>query len=305
MPTITPQARANIGGSEDTHQARRVQMTAATGMNLPSTSQAKTPPTIPPAAQKTAQPGITEDTTAQAVTLSPQLTALARKQQKLQQEIQAQREREAAWATKEADYVPKSAIKTKLQENAAAALADLGTNYEELTQLHLAQMNGADPVRELRSEVDQIKKTQEDNVNKQYEATLKQYRSEAVALIATDPKAFLFISKGKLEDAVVQHIVETWEADPDQVLTVAQAAKEVEEVLRENARAAAAALKELEPPAEETAQPPKKTLPPPQAAAPRTLTQRVEAAPPARTYGQFQHLSMKERIAQAVARSQR
>ncbi len=179
-------------------------------------------------------------------------------------------------------------------------------DYEQFNAAIIAQLNGADPVQELRSEVNNLKKTQEDNVNKQYDATLKQYRAEADSLVASDPKAFHFINKGKHQDVVVQHIVDTWKDNPDQVLTVAQAAKEVEEVLRENAKAYADALKELDPPAEAPVDP-KKTLPPPKpAAAPRTLTQQSEAsAPPVRTVGQFQHLSMKERIAQAVARAQR
>jgi hypothetical protein len=282
---------------------------ASTGMTLPPRDPAQPAATTPAAATAPAesgQPSITEETTAPAVTLSPQLTALARKQQKLQQEIQAQREKEAAWATEKADYIPKSAIQAKFETDALGALKDLGMTYEQFNERILAQLNGADPVRELRSELDQLKKSQEDNVNKQYEATLKQYRAEADSLVASDPKSFHFIVKGNLQDAVVEHIVETWKENPDQVLTVAQAAKEVEEVLREDAKAKAAALKELEPaPAEvPTQQAKKQTLPPPKQAAPRTLTQQVETAP-MRTYGQAQHLSMKERIAQAMARAQR
>lgn len=306
MPTITPQARATIGGSSDVEApARRTSVSASTGMNMPTVRETKPTPSAGGAAPVSGHPSMGEETTAPAVTLSPQLTALARKQQKLQQEIQAQRDREAAFDAKQADYIPKSSLTAKFETDALGALKDLGMTYEQFNERLLAQLNGADPVKELRSEFDQFKKTQEESVNKQYDATLKQYRSEADALIAADPKAFHLITKGKHQDAVVQHIVETWEADPDQVLTVSQAAKEVEEVLRENARAYADALKEIDPPAEATAQSARKTLPPPKAAAPRTLTSQVEATPQPRAHGQFQHLSMKERIAQAVARSQR
>lgn len=305
MPTITPQGRPAIGGSEESPSNRRVQLTVPTGMNSPSIREAKPPVSAPVSTAKPGQPGIVEETPAQAVTLSPQLTALARKQQVLQREIQAQREKEAAWESKKADYLPKSDLQAKFETDALGALKDLGMTYDQFNEKLLAQLNGADPVRELRSEVEQLKKSQEDSTNKQYEATLKQYRAEADALVAKDAKAFHLITKGKHQDAIVQHIVETWQENPDQILTVEQAAKEVEEVLRENARAAADALKELDPPAEETAIPAKKTLPPPQAAPQRTLTQRAEVAPAAPTRGAFQHLSMKERIAQAIARSQR
>jgi len=304
MPTITPQGRPTIGGSDDSIP-QRTTVKVSTGIN-PSPKTAPQPQAAPP---KTGQSSVGEETRPPAVTLSPQLSALARKQQKLQAEIQAQREKEAAFEASKADFVPKSAFKDKLKQNAAEALAELGTNYDELSQLMLAQAQGADPnaerIERLTSEVENLKKSQEENVNKQFEATLKQYKAETDALVASDPKAFHFILKENLQDDVVQHIVDTWKDDPDQVLTVAQAAKEVEEVFREKAKAIAEHLKELEP-AEAPAAQSQKTLPPPKtAAAPKTLTEQVAASPTQRTYGQFQHLSMKERIAQSIARASR
>lgn len=302
MPIITNQGRPSIGG-EGTPAPHRPTVKVSTGINPSPRTEA---PATQPAPQ-VGQSSVKEETQPQAVTLSPQLSALAREQQKLQQKIQAQRDREAEWEAKQADFVPKSSIKAKAQQNAQEALMEaMGMNYEELTQLLLSQSSGDDPVKNLASRFDQFEKSQEEKTNKQYEATLKQYRRETDSLVAEDPRAYHFITKQGLQDAVVEHIVETWEEDPDQVLTVAQAAKEVEEALRENAKAAADALRELDPPAEVPAKDSKQTLPPPrkEAAAPKTLTQQVETAP-TRTYGQFQHLSMKERIAQATARAQR
>lgn len=296
MPTITHPARANIGGNPAEFTQPRAQLKASTGMSIPPSKEATSP--------ELGQPGIKEETTPQAVTLSPQLTALARKQQKLQQEIQSQRDKETAWAAERADYIPKGTFKAKLQENAAAALQDLGLDYNELTDLLLKQQQSEDPVKRLESEINKLKQSQEENVNKQYEATLKQYKAEVSSLVTADPKAFFFIHKEGHQDAVVQHIVETWKENPDEVLTVEQAAKEIEEVLREEAKAKAAALKELEPdPVDPEEKPTAKTLPPPKQAA-RTLTQQVESTP-TRTYNQFQHLSHKERIAQSIARAQK
>lgn len=294
MPTISPTVRASIGPSSEEFKQPRAQVKATTGMNLPPVSESK-----PPVDSKNGQSGINEDTQTPAVTLSPQLTALARKQQKLQQEIQAQRDKEAAWVTKESNYVPKDQFKAKLQQNAVEALKDLGLDYEELTNLLLNQQNGDDPVKKLESKITQLEKAQEENVSKQYDATLKQYRAETDSLISSDPKAYFLITKGSHQDAVVQHIVDTWKEDDTKILSVDQAAKEVEEFLREQARAQKKLLEELEgPPAETTAT---KKLPPPKQVT-RTLTNQVESSP-TRTYGQFQHLSMKERIAQAVARA--
>lgn len=306
MPTITPQARVQIGGNSEDFIRPRASITAQTvAGGMPSKPRDSATPATH-STQKTGQSTISEETSEKAVTLSPQLTALARRQQKLQQEIQAQRDKEAAWATKEADYVPKSTLKARFQEDPLEGLKEyMGMDYEQFNAAVLSKLNGADPVRELRSEIDQLKKNQEDNTNKQYEATLKQYKAEADALVSSDLKAFHLINKGKHQDAIVQHIVETWQENPDSVLTVAQAAKEVEEVLRENARAQAAALKELDAPVEEAAPNPKKTLPPPQRGGAQTLTNQVDRTPQGRIPNQMQHLSMKERLAEAVRRAQR
>lgn len=310
MPAITPQVRASIGGNSDAPPAPRLAIKAATGMEPPRVPPAQ-PAAAAPAAQapqapsapvKTGQSDTVEETTpTAAVTLSPQLTALARKQQKLQQEIQAQREREAKWAQEQANYVPKSSIKEKLRTDAAGALKELDLDYEELTRLLLEQQQGADPVNALKADIEKMKADQQQAVSAQYEATLKQYKAEAEAVVAADPKAFFLINKGKHHDVVVQHIVDTWQENPEQVLTVEQAAKEIEEYFREQARQQKALLEELEgPPPAPTPPVPEKKLPNPT----RTLTQQVETAP-TRTFGQFQHLSMKERIAQAIARSQK
>ncbi len=305
MPTITTTGRAVIGGSPEDFRQPRALVKTSTGMNLPPLRESKPEGTETAPTQKIGQPGTTEEGKTGEVTLSPQLTALARKQQKLQAEIQAQRDREAAWTAKEADYVPKSSLQAKAKQNVNEALQEaLGMDYEAITQLVLSQGQDADPLGELRSEVQQMKKSQEENVNKQYEATLKQYRAEAESLISSDPKAFHFINKGKHQDVVVQHIVETWEENPDKILTVEQAAKEVEEFLRADAKEKADALRELDPPQEEETKPAQKTLPPPRPQAPRTLTNQVESSP-TRTYNQFQHMSMKERIAQSIARTQK
>ena len=170
MPTITPQARASIGGSEEAPAARRAQVTASTGMQVPKAPAAATNAAAPAGAQ----PGISEETPAPAATLSTQMTALARKQQKLQQEIQAQRDKEAGWEREKADYVPKSKVKEGLLKTPLDFFKDHGVTYEEFNAAVLGQLNGADPVQELRSELAEIKRSQEESTNKQYDATLKQ-----------------------------------------------------------------------------------------------------------------------------------
>lgn len=314
MPTITPATGPQDTRSQAVSTRPRQTVNASTRDDISPKPKAD-------AQGNPVQPGqgtISEETRAQqparqAVTLSPQLTALARKQQRFEQE-------KTAFEARKGDFVPKSDILAKIKGGKASeALKDLGLTYDEIATAVLAEQTGADPIAALTQQVQDLKKAQDDNVTKQFEATLKQYKREADALVAQDPKAFHFLSKGKAakewgdECPVTQLILDTWEANPDEVLTVQQAAKEVEEILRAEAKAMADTLNELNPPApaaEVPAQnPAKKTLPPPQTAqrpVQRTLTQQAEAgAPPARTPGQMQHLSMRDRIAEAVRRAQR
>lgn len=290
MPTIAPVVRQVIGGTQEAQPTRTIIKSSATGMT----------PLTQPEPSKLGQNHVSEETTPPAVTLSPQLTALARKQQILQREVQAQRDKEAQFEKTKADYIPRSVLQAKASEDVNEALKEaLGMTYEELTARLLEQSNGADPVKALEAKLNKLEESQTEAVNKQYDATLKQYKAETDSLVSSDPKSFFLINKGKHQDAVVQHIVDTWKEDDTKVLTVEQAAKEIEEFLRDEARASKALLEELEGPPAETPQ--EKKLPPPKAAT-RTLTQQVETAP-TRTYNQFQHLSPKERLAQAIARA--
>lgn len=328
MPTITSTGKGvQTGPGEMDYRMPRASVQAATRRDLPTPSaQAPAPAQVAPGTapavsdpSKTGQADMGEDTGSSqpAVTLSPQLSALAKKSQKLQAEIQAQRDKEAQWEKERGEYVRRPDLQAKLKQNASEALKEaFGLDYEGLTALLLEQQNGADPVRALAEEVKSLKAEREQDVNKQYEATLKQYKAETTALVEKDPKKFFFIKQEDAFDQVVQHIVETWEEDPDTVLTVEQAAAEIEEILREDAKKRKALLEELEKPEVEPtdeepqaaapaqAKPPKQTQPLPPPGGARTLTERVAAPPAPRSKNQFQHMSMQERIQAAMARAQ-
>ncbi len=303
MPTISPVARAVIGGnSEEAFRQPRASVTRSTGMDLPPVKETKIPDTnTPQTAPKTGQSDITEETDPKAVTLSPQLTALARKQQKLQSEIQAQRDREAAFAEKEKDYIPRSSFKAKAEVSMIEALQEIGYSYEDITNKILEQTQSDDPYKKLEAEIKDLKSSQQENVSKQYEATVNQYRKEIKDLVSSD-ESFVTIKEEQAEEAVLQHILETFKSDGE-VLTVEEASKDIEEFLVDEAikKANLTKVKAKLAPATETSS--EKRLPPPKSV-PKTLTEQVTSAP-TRTYGQFQHLSMKERIAQAMARAQK
>lgn len=297
MPSITHTLRASIGGSQEATPTRAT-LTVPTGMNAPSIRDGGN--TVPSPAQ-TGQPVTTEGTTA-AVTLSPQLTALARKQQKLQSEIQAQREKEAQWEKDKAGYVSKDAIKAKAQQNAAEALADLGFTYDEITNLLLDQQNGQDPVQQLKSEIDSLKKSQEESTVKLFEQTVAQYRTEASKIIASDEKYVMLKDEPEAAKAAIDELLEDFDKTGE-TKDISYYLDLAEDGLKEMATSLASRLEKTKKPEQEVTAPAKKQLPPP-AQAQRTLTQQV-ATTPTRVPNQFQHLSPKDRIAQAIARAQR
>lgn len=304
MPTITPQARVQVNADTGSFQQPRRSITQSTGMNSPriDRSQAGVPSQQ---SGKIGQGTINVETPTPEVTLSPQLTAIARRQQKLQQEVQAQRDKEAAWEKEKSGYVPRDALKAKAQQNAAEALQDaLGMSYEDLANLMITQQNGADPVKALEAKINKLETDQVENTNRQYDATIKQYKAETSAVVSKDTKKYFLIDKQGAQDAVVQHIVDTWEENPDKVLSVEEAANDIEEFLRDEAKKQKAYLDELDGPKEVPQQNGKQNLPPPKPAL-RTISHSVESGGQTRNYQQFQHLSMKERIAAAIAKAQR
>lgn len=303
MPTISPQVRPQISAITESLIPRRATITQATGMQIE-----KAPTAVQTNSEAKTGQLDTSGGSSQVVSLSPQLTALARKQRDLQKEIEAQRAKESQWEKERGAYVRKEDIKTRLQANAAEVLSELGTSYEELTNLLLAQESGdtsSQEIAELRKELERIKNSQKEAVDKQMEATINQYRREAKDLITKDPTKFALINKKNLSEAVVQHIVDTWEEDNNNVMSVEQSANEVEGFLREEAREYKEALDALNAPAADSAQNSQKTLPPPQRSAARTLTQSLEGGAPTRTTNQFQHMSAKERLQAALQRAQR
>ncbi len=168
----------------------------------------------------------------------------------------------------------------------------------------MEQQSKQDPaqaaLKSLEAKVDKLQNDQEQTVSKQYEATVKQYKKEIDDLIAKDEN-FVTIKEEGLSDAVLQHILDSFHED-GVVLSVEEASKDIEDYLVEQALRMANLTKvkaKLAPPVEE-----KKTLPPPVKSGLRTLTNDVTSVP-TRTHNQSQHLSMSERIKQAIARAEK
>lgn len=236
----------------------------------------------------------------EAVKLSPQLSALARKEQAFRQREQVLKQREIDLAEKLAKADLFDQLKTKMGAKDFSEAEKLGLNYDEYVQYKLAQANGDDPQAEkfktLEQQIEALKKGQEESAEQQFEETKAAYKQEITTLVASDPE-FSSVKELKREDAVLQLILDSWEEDNEE-LTVRQACTDIENFLIEQGKSFAD-LSKLKPkaPAEEARQ-----LPPPKVGV-KTLTNNMQ--PPAneqKPATSLQYLSESERYAEARRR---
>lgn len=304
MPQITPQERTSRTQiTEDSWIAPHKSIKAAnTGMNLPK---------VEGEVQNGQQVINKEDKPQEAVALSPQMTAMARKEQQFRQKEQAfKAEKEAVDALK-AKYQKYETLEAKLAAKDFSVLEELGVSYQDWTNYQINKGEAGTPenqeFKKLESKLTDLEKKREEDVNKQYEATISQYKKEASKFLTEKASDFEGLiaeaqaNNSKPEEYIVQHIVESFEQD-DTELSIEQAAKEIEDLILEDAFRKAK-LKKVQ---EKIGQPlEKKTLPPPKTGL-RTLTQSIAPSVESATArGQFQHLSPKERLLKAIERSQK
>lgn len=231
-------------------------------------------------------------------TLSPQLTILARKEQKLrQQELALKQERESVAREKER-FARFEALENKLKAKDYTGLEEYGLSYQDWTNHQIEQAQGSDPrdqkIKELEAKLNKFEQTQVETVNKQYDATISQYKRDIAKTIEQDK--FKAIKIMEADEHVLQHILDTFKEE-NIALTVDEACEDVLQVLMDDAKK----FKELEAKPESTpAQSQEKVLPPPRT---KTLTNQIPRSEPSQPRNQFQHMSPKERLAAAIARA--
>jgi hypothetical protein len=307
MPTITsaaPRGTIDTGSAQAQPMKTIIANTKASFIQSPfeAAQKAEATDTTEESGQELT-PVAEESKSQEAVTLSPQLTALARREQKFRQQEQAFKAERAKFEAEKLEVAGLKPLKEKLAAKDYSALEELGIDYNEYTEYLLNKPEADKPenkaLSELREELNSFKENQKKNEEKQYEATVSQYRNDIKALVAKDPQ-FESIKESGAEEHVLQHILSTFEEDGE-VLSVEEAAREVEEQIIEDALKLAKLSK-----VQAKMAPEKKTLPPPtkQSTGLRTLTQQI-APPTGKTYAQFQHLSPRERLAQAIAKANR
>lgn len=229
------------------------------------------------------------------VKLSPQVTALARKEAKFRQQEQAFKAKEQALEAKAAKLAKIEALEAKLQAKDYSGVEEL-VNYDEYTQYLLSKQSSSDPtqqaLKKLADKVDGIEKASKDNLSLQFEAAVKERRDAVTHLVESDPE-YSTIKELKRQDSVVQHILDTWEHD-EVDLPVEQAAKEVEEMLLEEAKKYAS-LPKIKPTVDE-----KKQLPPLKQ---KTMTNQMTASDVKAPLKSYQFMSESERYAEARRRA--
>ena len=239
----------------------------------------------------------------ETLTLSPQMAALARKEQRFRQREQAVKDRETALEARNAKLSQLEAMQEKLSKKDYSGIEEL-VKYDEYTNYLIEKESNLSPeqlaVKKLADEVEALKASQKDDVAKRFDAAVQERRRAVAELVATKPE-FSKIKKAKAEEAVVKHILDTWEHDSEE-LSPEQAAKEVEEILTERANSWKALLEEDAP--LETVVDEKKQLPPlrPQI---KTLTNNMAASSEIkRPLKSLSNMSDTERYAEARRRAE-
>lgn len=237
----------------------------------------------------------------ESVKLSPELSALARKEQAFRQREQALKDREKQVEADLEEAKKFKELKAKLSAKDYSEAEALGLNYEEYTKYKVDKLNGENPqeqaIKALEAKIEALEKGKEESAAQAYEDTVKEYKKEIGALVLATPE---FSSlKGKYEEHILQNILDSWEHDGDEV-TIAQAAQETLAYLKKEKEELDLLFKTPAVAAEAVGAD-TKTLPPPKAGL-KTLTQQITTGSEKRPFKSLQHLSESERYAEARRR---
>ena len=245
----------------------------------------------------------TQNTPEASVNLSPAAAALARKEAKFRQQQQELKAKETALEAERLEIAELKALKAKLAAKDYSSVESL-VDYNDYTN-YLIEKGGAntpeqEEIKKLSSKLESIEKAQQDDFNKRFDAAVNERRTAVKQLVESDA-TFSSIKELNMQEAVVQHILDTWEHDSVD-LTVEQAAKEVEDLLVERATKWTSLSKFKSQGASQSQE--KKELPPLKAGV-KTLTNNM--APTGeikRPQKSFEGMSEQDRYKEAYRRAQ-
>jgi hypothetical protein len=235
-----------------------------------------------------------------SITLSPKISAIARKEQALRAAQKAQSEKERTFAEKMADAEKYRVLTEKLKNKDYSAAEELGLSYEEYVKHELNKETSKDPSQERLKKVEEelasVKKQREEDAVKEYQANQALWKKEIVRVVSENPE-FSTIKKKGAEDLVLQHINDSFEEDNIE-LTVEQASKDIEEALKAKAKEWASLLE-----AEENVVPEAKVLGAPKTKV-STITQNMTVSSTQTKPKPFHLMSESEQIQEAIRRVQ-
>lgn len=239
---------------------------------------------------------------AESVALSPAMAALARKEQRFLQQQSELKAQQKALEAERAEIAELKAMKAKLAAKDFSGIEEQ-VPYDDYVKYLLSkqpQSEEAKHLAEISNRIEKIEGTQKQSLEDRMADAINSTR-DAVKGVVESNAEFSSIKELGLHEAVVQHILDSWDQDNVE-LTPEQAAKEVETLLVEQAAkfAGLPKLKAATPaaPAEEKKLPPLKQ-------GITTLTNNMAAAGDAKRPNRpFQGMSDSERWAEARRRAE-
>ena len=240
-------------------------------------------------------------TTEESVRLSPQISALARKEQAQRQREFALKQREKSLEAKLAKADQFEKLQKALESKDFSAAEELGLTYEQYTQYLLKKEAEKNPAEQKLSEIDkklaELQKAQEDLTNREYQANQSLWKTE-IARVVTENPDFSTIKDLKAEHLVLQHINDSFDEDGTE-LSAEDACKDIEAALYERAEKFAGVTKLKSKQAVEA----KPTLGPPKNS-PKTITQTMTTSSQKPSSKPFHLMSESEQLAEAYRRVQ-
>ena len=238
----------------------------------------------------------------ESITLSKGASAILRKEQAVRAQQKALAEKERTFAEKMADAEKYHKLKQKLEAKDYSAIDELGVPYEEIVKHEINKEAAKDPAQErvkrLEEEMAALKKGQEEQTVKDYEANQALWKKEISRVTAESSDFPLVKKKGAdAEAAILQHINDSFEEDETE-LTVEQAAKDIEEALSSKAKEWASLLE-----SDENKVPEAKVLGAPKTKV-STITQNMTVTSKEVKPKPFHLMSESEQIQEAIRRVQ-
>lgn len=251
--------------------------------------------------QETTTEQVADSPAEESVRLSPQISALARKEQAQRKREQAFSQREKEFQSKLADAEKYAQLKAKLAAKDYSAADELGMSYEEYTQYLIDKKSAENPeeqrYRKVEEKLSSLEKAQEEQTLKEYAENQKLWKQEIAKTVDADEK-FSTIKELGAYQAVLDHVNDSFEEDGVE-LTVEQAAQEIEEALVARAEKFASVTK-----IKQKFQEPPKVLGAPKTS-PKTITQNMTVTSEKTTSSKpFHMMSEREQWEEAARRVQ-